>query len=86
LPLGDGTKLAAVKGITGGDVAAIIAGQAAGNAALGLPLPSGLLDLPELPDLPTPSLPSLPTVPGVPDQASNESNDIGGLLGSLFGR
>jgi ABC-type transporter Mla subunit MlaD len=88
LPLGDGTRLAAVKGITGGDVAAILVGQAAGQAALGLPpLP---LPLPDVPDLPVdvPSLPEVPNVPAptAPQVVSNESSDIGNLLGELFGR
>ena len=85
LPLGDGTKLAAVKGITGGDVAAIIAGQAAGEAALGLPLPG--LEVPALPvPLPPITVPPLPAVPPAADELVNESNDIAGLLGELFGR
>ena len=85
LPLGDGTRLAAVKGITGGDVAAILVGQAAGQAALGLP--AAPLPLPDLPvDVPPlPAVPDLP-VPTTPEVVSNESSDIGDLLGELFGR
>lgn len=87
LPLGDGTRLAAVKGLTGGDLAAVIAGHAAGQAALGLP-PGGsappplALDLPELPEVPPVPVPA--PVPS-PDRVSGESSDIAALLGELFG-
>ncbi|MGH9084299.1 MAG: hypothetical protein ACRDYW_02505, partial [Acidimicrobiales bacterium] len=88
IEVGDGTLMAAVKGVLGGDLCGAVACPGTGTEPEppipGVP-PITIPPLPTLPPLPTtlPPLPTLPGLPGLPLGGASSTTSDGGLFGVL---